>query len=387
MADGLQTVPYLLPSQTFAAGGTTVQTLQVLPKQYLNNRLAHLSALVISGTVTPTYTTAPTVVGTNNLATKFDFYDGSIYRFQGSLTYLRQMERLYNGGSRLPDPDTDTASASARYVNRTLHMGPPQMNGSPSDFLLPTGLLQNGTLTIGWGNLTDISADTTAATGSLRLVAKLAMLDELRIPPAYQALNVPLSGTDNNIAARALYLGVGLIKSSGPTNLGTIAAGDLGNVTLDFGFGQLVPGINVKDLTNAFLDDFPRGDLVGVMGEPAGATDDNGKGVNHGTPTALLATPADLQPIVWTPDKGRLSKAFVAETVARLRYDGSGTGYVALIARILAQESQTIGAVAAKALAGTGLGMKSMSIRTLSKKTYNGPLGPYFPWKVKVGPA
>lgn len=387
MPDGTQTVPYLLPSQTFAAGGTSVQTLQVLPKQYLNNRLAHLSAIVISGTLTPTYTTAPTTVGNNNIATKFDFYDGSMYRFQGSLSYLRQMERLYGGGSRIPDPDTDTASASARYVNRILHMGPPNMAGAPSDFLLPTGLLQNGTLTIGWGALTDISADTTAATGSLRLVAKLAMLDELRIPPAYQALNVPLGSTDNNIAARALYLGIALIKSSGPTVLSTISAGDLGNITLDFGFGQVVPGINVKDLTNAYLDDFGRGDLVGVMGEPAGATDDNGKNVNHGTPTALNATPADLQPVVWTPWAGRLSKAYVAETVARLRYDGSGTGYVALISRILAQESQTLGAVGAKALAGTGLGMKGMAFRTLSKKPYSGPLGPYFPYKVKVGPA
>ena len=377
-----QTVNYILPSQTFSASQTNVQPLNILPKQYLNNRLAHLIAIVASGTVTPTFTTAPTIVGTNNFVNRFDFFDGSIYRFQGGFNHLRMRERLHSGGVRIADPDTNTASTSSRYVNRILHMGPPQLAAAPSDFAVPTGMFANGTLTITWGALTDLSADTAAATGSIRLIAKLGLFDELRIPPACQFQNLALNASDNNISGRALYLAMALLNSS---SFDAISAGDFGNVTLDFGFGQLVPAINAKDLTNSYLDDFNRGDLSTILGEPAGSTDINGKVVNHASPTAITSVPADLQPILWMPPAGRLSKAFSAETLARLKWDGSQTSGVLLYERILAQEGPTVGALASKALAGTGLSVKALAIKTTSKKEYRGPYGAYMPWKAKVG--
>lgn len=376
------TIEYLLPSQAFAAGGSSVQTLQLLPKQYLNAKLAHLFAFVISATLTPTYTTAPTTVGNNNSVLRFDFYDGSFYRFQGGFNDLRMMERMNSGGTRFPDADTDTASATARYFSRVLHVGPPQMKGAPTDFAIPNGLLSNGEIRIGWGNLTDISADTTAATGSLRIVAKMALYNELRIPPAFQFQRQPITAKDTQIAGRALYLDLFMLNSD---SYDAISAGDFGNFTLDFGFGQVVPSINAKDLTNCYLDDFNRGDLSGIMGEPAGASDDNGKSVNHASPLAIVATPADLQPVLWVPPDGRLTKCFMAESQARLKWDGTQSTGTALYERILAQESQVVGAAAGKALAGTGLSVKEVKVRTLSKRDYGGPHLLYMPYKVKVG--
>lgn len=379
--ESVQYSHYNLPSPVFSLGGTWNQTLQLLPKQ-VNGRLAHLAALLFDNVLTPTFTTKPTIVGTLNVATKCDFFDGSILRFQGGFNHLRMQERLHNGGNRVADPDVAPASGAARPFNRVMHMGPPHMAGYPSDFAIPCGLLANGELRLSFGALTDFSADTTAVTVTMRIVAKLVLLDELRIPPAYQFQFQTANTSDFTIAGRGLYLSVALLDSG---TFGAISAGDFGNFTLDTGDYLAVPSINAKDLVASYNADFGRGDLLAIQGEPQGAQDVNVKTVDHVTTiTALTPVTADLQPVLWTTPDARLSKCIKVEGQLRIKWDGTQQSGVVLFDRILAQPANVVAQAVAKALVGTGLTPKALAPRTLSKKAYTGPYGEFMPWKVKV---
>lgn len=380
MAKAFQLYPYTLPSQTYSAGTNGTQTLRDLPKQ-LFGRLAHLAKITFSVVVTPTYTTAPTVVGNNNVFTGVDFWDGSVMRFQGGFNHIRAHERINHGKIRLTDGDTDIASASARYYRRVLHVGPPQFEGSPSDWLIPTGCLENGELRYRHGALTDLSADTTAATGTVRVVAHLALLDELRIPPCYTFTNQSLTAADAQLPGRALYTSLGLLNSA---SFDAFTAGDLGNIRFDLGQGDIVPSVHRADLYASFQDDFATGELSGFNGDPEAAGDDNIKIVNRGTPTALVAAPNDLQPVVWSPPGARISKLNLAESVARIRWDGTQSTAVALLGRILPQPGTVVAAMVGKALGRLNLQAKNAEVKTLSKDKYNGPYTEFMPWKVRL---
>lgn len=375
---------YQLPSVTFSAGaGTTVQ-LKDAPKQ-LRGRLPHVQKIIFDVVYTPTTTALPTVIGNNNIFTQCDFWDGRINRFVGGFNHMRCKELLSASTERQPNSDTDIASGTARYFRRTLHVGPPHMAGGSdfngTDFAIYTGNLENGELRITMGALTSLAADCTAATGTIRVYLVGELLDEVRIPPAYQFQYYTAPSGDYPLPGKALYESVALLNSS---SFDAITAGVFATIRLDFGQGEVVPSIPVTALTAAFQDDFAKGELLGVQGEPGAASDDNTKQVNHGTPTALVAQTAFLQPVWWSGPGRKLSKLEVAETSARLQWSGTGTNAIVLVGRIIPQPPSVLGQVMAQAVSAAKRSPKGMTIKTLSKKPYTGPFVEFMPYTVKV---
>lgn len=392
MAEANQFTHYQLPTPTYSAGGAFTQPLQNLPQQ-LFGRWVHLVEFLFRNVLTPTFSAGTIgIIGTMNLVTKCDFFDGSILRFQGGYNALRFKERLNNCGNNVADPDVTPATTVARPFNRVLTVGPSRMAGFPSDFAIPTGMLKSGELRFSFGSTSDVAtpsgATVSAVTGTVAVVAKLVLLDEIRIPPLYQFQSQAFSAADFLIAGRGLYTEIGLYPVNNySSTTAAFAAGDLGNITLDMGYGYVVPGIDAKDLTLSFNDDFNRGDLLGVQGEPQGAQDVSTKQVDHaGTITALTPATADTQAVLWNPPDGRLSKCFWAESQARLRWSGTKTSGQVLYGRILSQTPQLVMQNLQKALSGTSASPKgNPSVRTLSKRAYSGPLTEFMPWKCKVG--
>jgi hypothetical protein len=377
-------VRFPLPTKTFTAGGQDVIPLRDLPKT-LYGRICHLAAIVFTVTLTPTYTTAPTVIGTNNIVQSCDIYDGQMYRFNGGFNEMRLKEFLAVGRLRVPDPDADTASATARYFRRVWHVGPPQMAGGQdnagTDFVIPCAALTDGECRITYGALTDISADTTAATGTIAVTAVLSLLDEVRIPPAYQFYFQTLNAADVNLPGRAMYESLAMCDAA---TMSAITAGDFGNFTLDLGFGDVVPTVASATLGDAFADDRQGGHIPSLAGEPAAASDDNAKGVNAATPTALTTAGRIVQPILWTPNKGKITKLLKADGIARLRWSGTQTSGFLLIGRILEQPPAVSGAMAQKALNNLGRASKGTKVKTLSKVDYKGPNGAFMPLDLSV---
>lgn len=377
-----QLVPYVLRPPTFAAGGTDVVTLEALPETSLG-RVAHLAGIEFDCTVTPTFTTAPTTVGINNIVRRLEFNDGSQPRFQGGFNYLRLFEMLENGRLRIPDPDSNSGSTNTFHFGRYLPMGPWGFQGDPTDFLMPCAALKTAKLEFNWGALTDFSADTTVLTVTMRIIAWLAFLDkELRIPPFYERNSFQVSNADASMPGRALYACGGLLNSSA---VDAISAGDFSELILSTGSGDL-PGVSCSSLERAFHAHMDSGHLTQVHGEPRAATDDNPKKVNDGTPTALVGADAFVQPWCWSPRGSRISKlALMAESALRLRWpSGSQATGVVLYGRFLAQSPEARAAFGAKALQKLGMKDRGARVKTLSKEDYTGPRDEFMPVAVKV---
>lgn len=381
MGLGLQTIPYVLPSQTYVAGQRSIQTLRDLPKQYLG-RLCHLVKFLFAISMTPTYSGTPTVQGMNNLFTSVDWWDGSYMRFQGGFNHMRAKERMQTGRLRFPDADTSITSTNPRYFRHVLHAGPPQLAGSPSDFVIPTGYLENGELRFTHGALSDLKGTVSACTGTVRIIAALALFDEIRIPPAYQFINQSINAADVNLSGRAIYESLALFNSG---NFDSFSAGAIGNLRVDLGGGDVVPSVKGADRTADFLDDFASGEFATVNGDPENATFDvAGKKVDHSSPTAIAAADQDLQIALYSPQDCRITKMWLAESVVRMRWDGTSTAAVALVSRILPQPDTVVATAIAKALGRLNLVQKGVKIKTLSKKLYTGPLKEFLPWAVEV---
>lgn len=377
-----QSIKYTLPTTTYAASSQSTQTLRDLPKQYFG-RLCHLSKLHFGITFTPTFAanTVP-IASAHNIFSSVDFWDGSFMRFQGSLNYLRDKERLQTGRLRVPDR-LENATTVASYWGRTMHAGPPQFRGSPSDWVIPTGSLENGELRFSHNAVATIDADATAATATIRIVASLVLLDEIRIPPAYQFVNQSATGGDVNLAGRALYETVALLDSSAN---GDFAAAEVGAVRLDLGNGDVVANVQSVDLSRDFQDDFASGSVGTFMGDAVSVANDNAnRQVNLAAATALAIGAFDCQPILWSPPETQISKLHIAESVCRLRWDGTQTTGVVLVGRILPQPGTVVGSQIAKSIGRLNMRQKDLKIATLSKKIYAGPYGEFMPWKVKVG--
>lgn len=369
-----------LPSKTVVAGSTDTIEGKLLPKT-LFGEICHHAQLNITVDFTPTYTTAPTFLGNNNVYTKFDFFDGSLNRFTGGLAALRNFERYAEGSNINADADQDLASASQRTIRRTMHTGPSNYAGSDSDFAIPCGMLDNAEWRLQCGALTDISTDTTVLTGTLRPTAGLVLLPaEVRIPPVYERKTSSATGADTQMQGRALYDSIFLTD----VDQSTIAAGDVAAINLDLGKGLIVPGINARDVLSMFLADKRRGDFSNIMGEPAAAGDDNIKQVNRASPTALVGAIADLQPVLWSPPGGMLTKRPIAESSARLYWGGTDTAMTVYTAKFLPQGKSAIGAAIAKAFSKLPFKPKTARVKTLSKRPYDGPYVEFMPWIVEV---
>lgn len=372
-------VPYKLPSKTFAASGHDPILLNALPKM-VYGLIAHVWKFSFNLIFTPSFVTPPTTVGNHNVVKAIDLWDGKVIRFRGGFNHLRAKERLSSGRVRVPDADTDTATDNARVVRRTLHMGPPNFS-KPSDFATPCGIFANGELRLTWGSLADISPDATQCTGTLRSVAWLELLHEIRIPPIYEWFFSGAAAKEALLSGRAAYESVALLDSD---SFGAIANGDFGAITFDPGGTPLVGSVPAYDLTAAYLDDYAPGEVGVFAGEPEAASDDNGKVVNRATPTALTAAPNDLQPVVWSIPNQKISKLRVAEASALVRWNGSQSTATVIGGRILPQVdtvAASYGALAAQAIQRTP---GTMVPKTLSKQPYKGPMLDFMPWKISI---
>lgn len=382
MPKSVQAITYTLPSVTVSAGGNTTVPLSDLPKSW-NGRIAHLAELHFKVAITPTFTTAPTTVGVNNTFKACEVWDGSFSRFVGGFNELRAIERLHSGRNRIPDADTNTASASARYFHRVWFAGPPNFEGAPADFAIPCGMLSNGEVRVTQGALTDISADTTVLTGTVIVVAKLVLFDEVRLPPAYQVLTQSVTGSDLSLQGRALYECLALFDSAA---FGAFTAGDLGAISLEGGQGNIVNGTAPEVLSVMYQSDWAAGELGTFSGQPYAASDDNGKMVDHASPLALIAAPYDLQPVLWSGPDHRISKLHLAEASLHLSWSGGSQSTAkAIFGRILPQPRTVMQQNAGRALARLdGRTAKGGGVKTLSKKEYVGPYGEFMPWTAKV---
>lgn len=371
---------YQLPSTTYAASGRDNVPLRDLPVQR-RGRIPHVTRFIFEVDYTPTTTALPTTAGNNMWVTAMDFWDGRVNRFVGGFNHMRAHERVNTGAIRIPDSDTDIASASARFFRRVLHVGPPQCAGGLGDFAIPTGALLSGELRLTMGALTDFAADCTAATGTCRTFADLEMLDEVRIPPAYQVQAYSANSSDFLIPGRALFCSLYAFDSGA---FGAWTAGDLANIRLDLGLGEIVSTVPAAVLNVQMMDDFARGDIGSFMGEPRAAGDDNHKTVNRASPTALTGGASDLQAVLWMRPGKKLSKCEVAESNARIQWSGTQTSAVFMAARILPQSPSVVAAIATAALKAIGRPQKDIRIKTLSKKPYSGPYMEFMPYAVKV---
>jgi hypothetical protein len=229
--------------------------------------------------------------------------------------------------------------------------------------------------------LTDLSADTTALTGTTNVEAKMQILPaEVRIPPVWERKTLSATGGDAQLQGRALYDYIALTD----TDYSTLAAGEIATVNVDLGEGLVVPGVNARDLNAMYLADRATGDLGLVQGEPAAAGDDNVKQVNRGTPSAVVGSTADLQVVLWSGRDAMLNKRPMAASSARVYWSGTDTAMLVHTSKFLPQSKPAVGAMIAKAFAKLPFSPKNARIKTLSKDAFNSPFVEFMPWVIDV---
>lgn len=379
--EGFQTIPYPLQSVTFAAGQRANVPLRGLPAELLG-RIAHVIGYSFECIINPAFTTAPTVVGQNNVVARLELFDGQQVRFSGSFNDLRMFERLESGSELTAESPTTGTTGQTRSWERTLMNGPPRLLGAPTDYAFPCASLENGELRFVFGALTDISADCTAMTGTINVTAHIVLMDKLRIPPYLERIPFIASGKDYQIPGKALYGFIGLCNS---TSFDAFTVDDIRTVTIDTGKGQIVPGVDAAILYKKYNKEMDRGRVGGLYGDPRAATDIGPRDINYGTVTALLNQVADQQPLLSMPVDGRITKIICdVESNLRIRWSGAnGAGTVIHVTRYMEQPASVQAVIAMKALQRLG---RQGSVPTVATLTGGNP-GPklqYLPSDVKL---
>jgi hypothetical protein len=382
MFTNFQTVKQQMASIAIVAGGNNVVKLRDLATQ-LDGRFAHLVGFEIEVALTPAYTTTPTQVGLRNVLNLIEFFDGRQIRTRATGNSLRQHNRLEFGKQVGGDPKIAAAmTGNPRYLRMWLGVGPAAFAGSPSDFALCNALLMNGELRINIGQLTDISADCTAISGTIIVTAVHALLDEVRLPPFYERQTYQIT-SDDRLGGKGLYASVGVSKS---TAYGAFAAGEYGTALLETGTFSVVPNVNASILASLFNHEMANGAVGGVQGEPINATHDtNQRDPDYSGVTALLAGIADLQPLLFCAPGCRISKiAARVDNAMRIKSSGSVTsGLLAHVGRFLPQAPDVIDALQQEVERQLNISTTARP-KTISKSDYKGPYVAYMPWALKV---
>lgn len=353
---------------------------------FIDGQPAHLIGYTLSVSLTPTYTTTPTLVGLmKGTFANVQFYDGRQIRLNCNGMELRNFERLEYGRLVNPDPKQAAAmSGNPRYFARHIPIGLPLFQGNPSDFAIAVANLQNGELRITTGALTDYSADTTAVVGTIEVIAHLIKLDgEIRIAPIVERQVYSLT-PDDRLTAAGLYPFVGMADTS---SYGNFAAATLGAFTVEAGTFPMVLGVNAPSLGRAFHAQMASGLLGGVQAEPGHATHDTNQRIPDYTgTTAIAAQGADFQPIVWSAPGCRISKvAANVRSAMRIKWSGSKTSNgLVHVTRILPSSDQLIAGQVREASQVLNVQVRDFNLKTISKKAYNGPLRPFMPYAAKL---
>ncbi len=375
-----QPVHQQLASFSIAAGANFTAKLRDLYTQ-IDGRIGHLAGFLIEVALTPTFTTSPTQAGTNKILSLVEFFDGRQIRFRGTGNDLRQFERLEHGGELSAQPGL-AATGNPRYFSRYLPVGPDRFSGAPSDFLIPSALLMNGELRVQCGALTDVSADTTAVSGTIIVTAVIIPLDEIRIPPFYERQTYTLN-SDDRISGKGLYAFVGISKSSA---YDAFIAADLSNILVETGTFAVVNTVNASVLSRMFNVQMGGQQVGGVQGEPLNATYDAAqRAINQAGATALIAGIADLQPALWCMPGTRITKiAARVDNAMRIKSPGTITsGLKVHVSRFLPQGPDVINAMQAECERQLNVRGK-LKIKTISKDAYSGPHAAYMPWAVSL---
>lgn len=386
---GFQPYIKVLDSETLTFGTHTEWEVAVGRKlpHHVGQGIAHLVGFLVEADLDPTFTTAPTTFGVQASVAKVVFHDGIDERISCSMNDLRVAEILENQGRVLmPDPDTSSGSTNNFYFRRYITIGPSGFIGAPSDFLLPCAAIPEATLKFHLGALTDISADTTAATLALRVSAVMVPLwNELRVPPLYQRRAYAGAANKAEIAGSALYP---LLWMADAATYAAISAGDFGAITLNGAQGPIISAVDAETLGALFHAVNRTGQLSPVQGEPRAATDDNPKVVNSGTPTALVAPTAAIQAVLFPAEAQRIEK-IGARSLQNLELSWAGSQATAHIGvgRMLERTDGGVATLIANACAALKVSDKpdQSKVKTVTKTLYTGHRGKFMPLDIAVG--
>lgn len=386
--EGFQTMSIPLGSQAWAANSPLTFNMSKLP---VTQGLAvpHVISFDFELDLDPVYTTAPTTFGHNAAIKTLSINDGQREWFPmgGGFNLLRAFERLETGKPLLPDALLGGGTGNNRFIRRRFFWNPPNLYGQPSDGAYNCPFLaQSGVITVTCGALTDISADCTAATGTLRVYANVARYFNKLIFPAFYPRRIQPFATGQEFKQRALYGAAAFLNS---VNFDAFAANDIGDVTINLSGDIPMLAGSAPALTAAFQADMRTFQIDSVMGEPRDATYDVApRTTNLTTPTALQAQPADMQPFAWIPIDTRLTKLplFVPNELI-LSISGGNSGTQIIHGRYEPVDGTSRAEQLKIAIDKLGRGpATSWGLRLADDSLeYNGPLRDFFPWQAKVG--
>lgn len=371
-----QKIEYPLPVATFAAGSASPVDLSTIPAQ-LAGRIVHVSGFKFLVTITATLSSGTvTPEEAQKFVRSLTIKDGTgRQHFNGSLASLRLQDALERGWLNVPEGDALATTEVGQFV-REFNFAPAGM-ADPTDFVQPGGIFRGGVINFGWGAITDPDANITALTAEIRPYAILELHDELILGAMVERYESVLN---NGVAigAEGLYTELALCNSA---SLDAITAGDFSEVQVQAD-GFMRERIHVADLEKMFHGDknVPSG-LSLIHGEPRQVTDDNPKMVNG---TALAAAPANISPVIWTPDGCMISKlVFAAKNTLTVKWSGSQASAYMLATRIIPRTAQDVGKI--EALIKTSLAVQygGLEPRT-GKPDYSGPRIAYMSLKAKV---
>lgn len=372
-----QKIEFPLPVATFAAGSASAVDLSSIPAQ-LAGRIAHVSGFKMLVTVTPTLAAGTvTPEEAQRFVRSLSVKDGTgrVY-FNGTLASLRLQDALERGWLNNPEGDALATTEVGEFC-REFNFAPAGM-ADPTDFVQPGALFRGGSINFGWGAITDVDAQVTALTGSIRCYAILELHDEVILGSLVERYESAINN-GQAIGGEGLYTELALCNSS---SLDAIAAGDFAEVKVQAdGFAR--DGIHVADLEKMFHGDknVPSG-LTVIHGEPRTATDDDPKMASG---TALVAAPANISPIIWSQDGQLMSKlVYAAKPNLTIKWSGTQAAGYMLATRILPRTAADVGKAEALIKAALALPLREMDVRTV-KGSYAGPRRAYLALKAKVG--
>jgi hypothetical protein len=374
-----------LASLAISASAKLKAPLRDLESQ-LGNAFLHLVGFNITAYLTCTYTAVPTQVGHNNLLAQVRFKDGVSQLWQLGGNSMRIMEKVEAGRAIIPEAETDNTSTNPRYFSRFFPLGPLGFAGGFKDFCRPCAALKNGTLEIDLGALTDISADTTAMSGTIEVEAVLVAREDIVVGPKVERREDDISNNDK-LNGTALYTHLALVTGS---DYASFAAGEIGNVTVKSGTKTLVPAASAAKLWRTHQLVQQAGLVGGAQGEPVNATyDTNTKEVNLGTPTALRTVTMDTVPVLFCAPGARISGlfAYVPSTLG-ITVSGSSTSHRAISTRILPNDTDDVKRIVDAAARELGIAVSEAKQQKLDKAS-GSPRGfeRYMPVKFKIGRA
>lgn len=381
MYQGYQPVIQQIESIGLTTAAQTITTKLNKLQEDLGRQHQHLIALIFEIDVTTLTTSGGTVSPDelNLLLDNIEINDGHQPRFNGSGRDLFAFERIESGFRRFAEPIT-TASGSTMQLRRVWSVGPPRMGGAPSDFAIPNAMLKKGFVKIKVAAAVTAESTITAFVAQLRIAAVCVAMDEMRIPPFVERRVVPVSAEETIVGERlVLFAAYG-----NDAAWGAIAAGDFAAITLKTGKAEMLSAVDASLINAAYNHDMAAGQLGGNIGDPRSAADVAAREVNPGTPTALQASAAIHQPIVYCQPSGRLTKVPTRiESNMIVKYTGANTGSVLALTSCLPQTPENIDTFAKEISTATGQSWKLKLKTTGTNKAKNSDVR-YLPYVLEA---